>query len=211
MKFPPSTHVPCKIEEFEKKFPILKDPFLVSGICDVSIATGILMHRSFGGTLVFLGNLYLIMYVAKLQPIIASSSGEGEFVQLVLTGKKVKHAQTVMNEFGHPQNGPSPIFGDNLSSIMMANNIRPTDHMRHMDIQWFALQEWIHVDKDIIVNHILGIINPSNALTKALAWLKHNQHMSHAMGHLGCPFAPGLFCLEQVPNETIYALFIVPS
>jgi hypothetical protein len=211
MEFPSSTHVPRKMEEFEKKFPILKDPFLVSGICDVSIAPGILMRRSFGGTLVFLGNLYLIMYVAKLQPIIASSSGEGEFVQLVLTGKKVKHARTVMNEFGHPQNGPSPIFGDNLSSIMMANNVRPTDRTRHMDIRWFALQEWIHVDKDIIVIHISGIINPSDALTKALAWLKHSRHMSRAMGHLGSPFAPGLFRLEQVPNESIHALFIVPS
>mmetsp|Transcript_17200 Transcript_17200/g.32564 ORF Transcript_17200/g.32564 Transcript_17200/m.32564 type:complete len:440 (-) Transcript_17200:408-1727(-) len=118
MEFPTSEHTPRQIEEFEKKFPILHDPFLVSGICDVSIAPGILMRRSFGGSLIFLGNLYLVMYVAKLQPIVASSSGEGEFVQLVLTGKKIKYVRTVMEEFGFPQTEPSPIFGDNLSSIM---------------------------------------------------------------------------------------------
>jgi len=112
--------------------------------------------------------------VAKLQPIVASSSGEGEFVQLVLTGKKVKYVRTVMSEFEFPQLMPSPIFGDNISSIMMANNVRPTDRTRHMDIRWFALQEWIHVDRDIIIIHIAGIINPSDALTKALAWLKHH-------------------------------------
>jgi hypothetical protein len=62
------------------------------------------------------------------------------------------------------------MFGDNISAIMMANNMRPTDCTRHMDIRWFALQEWIHVDTtDIIVIHISGILNPADALTKALA------------------------------------------
>jgi hypothetical protein len=158
------------MEEFERKFLILKDPFLVSGICDVSIVPGILMRRSFGATLVLLGNLYLILYLGKLQPIIASPTGEGEFVQMVLTGKKIKYVRTVMTEYGLPQKVPSPMFGDNISAIMMANNMRPTDCTRHMDIRWFALQEWIHVDTtDIIVIHISGILNPADALTKALA------------------------------------------
>jgi hypothetical protein len=45
------------------------------------------------------------MYVAKLQPtVVTSIGGEGEFIQLVLTGKKIKHARTVMFELGfrHP-------------------------------------------------------------------------------------------------------------
>jgi hypothetical protein len=208
---PPATHEPRKMEEFEKKFPILRNPFLVSGICDVSIAPKIMMRRSFGASIIMLGNLYLILWTGKLQPVVASSSGEGEFIQLVLTGKKVKYVRTVMSEFGFPQESPSPIFGDNLSSIMMANNVRPTDRTRHMDIRWFALQEWIHVDKDVIVIHISGIINPADAMTKALAWLKHHQHMSRAMGHLGSPFAPGRFRLKMVPNDSICALFLIPS
>jgi hypothetical protein len=200
------------MEEFKKKFPILKDPFLVSGVCDVSIvAPNILMRRSFGASLVMLANTHLIMWMGKLQPVVASSTGEGEFIQLVLTGKKVKYIRTVMNEFGFPQEAPSPIFGDNLSSIMMANNTSPTDMTRHMDIRWFALQEWIHVDKDIIVIHISGTINPADALTKALAWFKHHRHMSRAMGHLGSPFAPGHFGFKVVPNESINAVFIVSS
>jgi len=209
-ELPPTPHEPRKMEEFEKRFPLLKDPFLVSGICDVSIAPNILMRRSFGATLIMLANIHLIMWLGKLQPVVASSTGEGEFIQLVLTGKKVIYVRAVMKEFGFPQEAPSPIFGDNLSSIMMANNIRPTDRTRHMDIRWFALQEWIHVDKDIIVIHISGIVNPADALTKALSWLKHHRHMSRAMGHLGSPFAPGRFRLELVRNESINALFIVP-
>lgn len=44
-ELPPTIHEPQKVEEFEKKFPILKDPFLVSGICNVSIAPNNLKRR----------------------------------------------------------------------------------------------------------------------------------------------------------------------
>jgi hypothetical protein len=96
-------------------------------MCYVSLAPNILMRRSLGGTFVVLGAVALIMYVAKVQPMVVTSIGEGEFIQLVLTGKKVKHVRTVMSELGFPQRAPSPIFGENISSIMMGNNVRPTD------------------------------------------------------------------------------------
>ena len=97
-----------------------------------------------------------------------------------------------------------------MSSIMMANNVCPTDRTRHMDICWFALQEWIHVDKDIIVVHIAGIINPADALTKALSWLKHHRHMSHAMGALGSPFLPlHKYHLTPIGDGTIKAIYFV--
>lgn len=66
------------------------------------------MGRSLGGSFVFIGAVALVMYVAKLQPMVVTSLGEGDFIQLVLTGKKVKHVCTVMTEFGFPQQAPSP-------------------------------------------------------------------------------------------------------
>lgn len=147
-------------------------------MCDVLLAPNILMRRSMGATFVFIGGVALVMYVAKLQqPTVVTSIGEGEFIQLVLMGKKVKHVRTVMNDLGFLQKSPSPIFGDNISSIMMGNNVKPTDRTRHMDIKWFALQEWIHLDKDIILIHISGELNASDALSKALAWIKHYRHI----------------------------------
>jgi hypothetical protein len=208
---PPTQHVPRPIEDFERKFPILEDPFLVSAIADASLAPGIFMRRSFGATFVFLANVALVLYLAKLQPLVSTSSGEAEFVQLVLSGKKVKYVRTVMEELGYPQSAPSPIFGDNISSIMMANNVRPTDRTRHMDIRYFAIQEWIHVDKDIILIHIPTILNAADALTKALAWLKHHRHMSRAMGHLGSPFHPHRYKLVPVTSDSIKALYLVPT
>jgi Reverse transcriptase (RNA-dependent DNA polymerase). len=206
----PGEFVPRPLESFEKQYPILEDPFLTSGMCDVSLAPNILMRRSFGGTFVFLGAVVLVMYVAKLQPTVVTSIGEGEFIQLVLTGKKVKHVRTVMTEFGFPQHGPSPIFGDNISSIMMVgNNVKPTDRTRHMDIKWFALQEWIHIDKDIILIHISGELNASDALSKALAWIKHYRHMSRAMGATGPIYLTASVKLSPTNSSAIKALFIV--
>jgi len=177
-------------------------------MCDVSLAPNILMRRSFGGTYLFLGGVALIMYLAKLQPTVVTSIGEGEFIQLVLTGKKIKYTRQVMNELGFKQKGPSPIFGDNISSIMMGNNVRPTDRTRHMDIKWFALQEWIHVDKDIILIHISGELNSSDALTKALPWIKHHRHTSRAMGVTGPIYMVHTLTQRQVTTQAIKVLFI---
>mmetsp|Transcript_6642 Transcript_6642/g.12497 ORF Transcript_6642/g.12497 Transcript_6642/m.12497 type:complete len:143 (+) Transcript_6642:344-772(+) len=142
------------------------------------------------------------MYVAKLQPTVVTSMGEGEFIQLVLTEKKVRYVRTVMNNLGFPQTGPSPSFGDNISSIMMGNNVRPTDRTRHMDIRWFALQEWIHIDKDIILIHFSGDLNASNALSKALAWIKHYRRMSQAMGGIGPIYSNGTHTLMPVEGPS---------
>mmetsp|Transcript_3556 Transcript_3556/g.6716 ORF Transcript_3556/g.6716 Transcript_3556/m.6716 type:complete len:106 (-) Transcript_3556:264-581(-) len=90
---------------------------------DVSLAPDIMMRRSFGGTFVFLGAVALVMYVAKLQPTVVTSIGEGEFIQLVLTGKKIKHVRTVMIDLGFPQQGPSPIFGEIIFAPQIAHDI----------------------------------------------------------------------------------------
>jgi hypothetical protein len=62
---PDTDHVPRKLEPFEEKFPTLENPVLISGICDVSIAPGMLTCKSFGSKLVLLANLALTMYLVK--------------------------------------------------------------------------------------------------------------------------------------------------
>ena len=117
--------------------------------------------------------------------------------------------RSILHELGIPQNGPSPIYGDNMAAILMANNTRPTDRTRHLDIRWFAIQEWIHVDHDIILLHIAGTLNPSDSQTKALRYKLHHRHMSRAMGHLGSPFLSGRFRLVSRDGGTIKALYLV--
>jgi hypothetical protein len=186
----------------------LEDPFFVSGTVDTSFAPALLCRHSIGSCFIYLGLLGLIAYHGKLQPLTTDSSCVSEFVQYVHTSKRIKYCRSILLELGVPQTGLSPIYGDNMAAIMMANNTRPTDHTRHLDIHWFAIQEWIHMDGDIILLHIPGILNPSDSQTKALSYRLHHRHMSHAMGSLGSPFLAGHFKLVTCDGFAIKTLYL---
>jgi hypothetical protein len=125
-----------------------------------------------------------IAYRSKLQPTVATSSTESEFIAAVLAAKTAKYLRSVLHELGFSQTGPTVLYEDNQASILMANAGKPTERSRHIDIQYFALQEWVAAG-DVILKHIPGVINPSDALTKALGWVLHNRHVRRMMGHYG--------------------------
>jgi hypothetical protein len=53
----------------------------------------------------------------------------------------------------------------------------------------FAIQDW--KDRgDILLAHIPGVINPADALTKALGWVLHSRHLRRVLGHHRPLFAP---------------------
>eukprot|EP00957_Ditylum_brightwellii_P027816 2103184-Ditylum_brightwellii.AAC.1 len=64
-----------------------------------------------GQTVLFAGTA--IAYYAKWQITVATSSTEAEFVQAVLATKMAKYLQTVLNELGIQQCGPTLIYEDN--------------------------------------------------------------------------------------------------
>ena len=71
---------------------------------------------------------------------------------------------------------------DNASTIKIANARQPTERSRHIDIQFFAIQDWKDAG-DIVMEHIPGIINPSDDLAKPLGWVLHSRHARRLMGH----------------------------
>ena len=64
----------------------------------------------------------------------------------------------------------------------MINAGKPTERSRHIDIQYFAIQDWRQAG-DIILKSIPGIINPADDFTKALGWVLHSRHARRLMGH----------------------------
>jgi len=118
---PSAEHVPRPLEDFELDYPIVTDPFLTSATVDMSYGPELLCRHSIGASFIYLSLLCLVSYVGKLQPLTTDSSCAAEFVQYVHTGKRVKYVHSIMTELGFPQNGPSPIYGDNMAAILMAN------------------------------------------------------------------------------------------
>eukprot|EP00957_Ditylum_brightwellii_P180894 13781018-Ditylum_brightwellii.AAC.1 len=68
--------------------------------------------------------------------------------------------------------------------MMMANNNKPNGCTRHINIKYFALQEWVAYG-EVKLAHIRGVVNPADALTKALGWMLYRRHATRIMGHLG--------------------------
>eukprot|EP00957_Ditylum_brightwellii_P178406 13589460-Ditylum_brightwellii.AAC.1 len=64
------------------------------------------------------------------------------------------------------------IYKDNAAAIVMANTNKPNGCTRHIDIIYFALQEWVQCG-EVELTHIRGVANPTDALTKALGWTLH--------------------------------------
>ena len=75
-----------------------------------------------------------------------------------------------------------------MAALHVINEKCPTAQARHIKIQHFAIQEW-HDNKDFIMEHLSGILNPSDDLTKPLSWVLHARHARRSMGHhkIGSP------------------------
>jgi hypothetical protein len=128
-----------------------------------------------------------IMYISKRIVIICTSSTEADFVVCVRGDKNARYLRSILNELGLAQLGSTLLNVDNISTIMMANADKPTERSRHIDIQFFALLTWIKAG-DILLGHIKGTDNPSDALTKALGWVLHHFHCYRMMGLAGYPY-----------------------
>ena len=92
----------------------------------------------------------------------------------------------VMKQLGYEQSLATTIYIDNLSALKMINeNTAPTERCRHVDLRYWVLQDWSHVDQSLIMAHIPGVLNISDDQTKPLGYVLHARHCRRAMGHYG--------------------------
>ena len=125
-----------------------------------------------------------IAYKSKLQTCVATSSTEAEFYAAVHAAKTARYFRSVLDELGFPCERPTILHIDNQAAIAMINENRPTTRSRHIDIQWFAIQEW-RAAGSVVTKYIPGVLNPADAGTKALGSTLHGRHARRAMGHFG--------------------------
>ena len=87
----------------------------------------------------------------------ALSSTEAELIAAVTAAKTVRYIRSVMSKLGFPQGVPAPINEDNKSAVTIVTSRKPTERSRHIDIRFFAIQDWKARD-DIELFHIPGAI-----------------------------------------------------
>jgi Reverse transcriptase (RNA-dependent DNA polymerase) len=167
------------------RFPVFSDPLELVAFADAAHATDLKRRRSVSGFCCVLAGA-AIAYKSKLQPAVATSSTEAEFVCAVQTAKTVKYLRSILAELGVTQRGPTTIYEDNLTAIAMVNSAKPTPRSRHIDTRYYAIQDWKR-RQIVSLAHIPGVLCPADALTKPLARILHHRHTRRLMGHYGPP------------------------
>ena len=126
-----------------------------------------------------------IIYRLNTQTLTAGSSTEAEFIAAVTTAKLIWYLCCVLKQLGEKQTKPADFYINNLYALKITNDdCSPTERTRHMDLRFFSIQDWREAE-DIIMKHILGVLNSFNNMTKPLGWVLHDQHYHCIMGHCG--------------------------
>ena len=149
---------------------------------DSNWATCTKTHRSMTGiTIKIAGGT--IVYKTKLQPTVALSSTEAEFMAACDAGKMILFVRSIMWDIGIPQQATTILYEDNTAAAAMANAQKPTTRTRHMDIRYFTLSDWVERDL-ILLERIHTSINESDHLTKSLERMLFCRHVDYIMGHI---------------------------
>eukprot|EP00804_Cyclotella_cryptica_P024685 CCRYP_001671-RA/>CCRYP_001671-RA protein AED:0.29 eAED:-0.05 QI:0/0/0/0.33/1/1/3/0/660 len=131
---------------------------------DSDWATCTKTRRSFTGIIVQLAG-GTIAYKTKLQPTVALSSTEAEFMVACDTGKMILFIRSILWDLGIPQQAATILYEDNDACTAMANAQKPTTRTRHMDIRYFALADWVEHDL-MVLERIHTSINLADHMTK---------------------------------------------
>jgi hypothetical protein len=151
---------------------------ILGGWVDSDFASDIDSRKSMTGYLMSL-NGGPISWKSSRQGGVTLSSSEAEFVAASQAGQEVVYLRTLLRGFGYTQKGPTEIWEDNASCIMMSENPTNRDRSRHVDVKVHFLRDLVR-DGHVKLLKCAGPQNVSDALTKSLprpAFEKHREFM----------------------------------
>jgi hypothetical protein len=126
--------------------------------------------RSTGGYLIKFGS-GAVSWSSKLQPLVALSTTEAEYIAAVEAGKEIVWMRQLLAEFGFEVNKPSVLRIDNQSAISVSKNPEHHGRMKHLDLRFYWLRD--QVTHGVITPLFVSTeVMPADLLTKPLAKVK---------------------------------------
>ena len=109
----------------------------------------------------------LIDWYFKLQPMVAQSVTEAEFMTLTPLTNSIVHHRNGLEELGVVLTYSTNVFVDNTAAIATANNPQSGRRMKHIAVKYFMMRDIIE-DCIIVLVHIATDDNPADIGTKSL-------------------------------------------
>ena len=133
-----------------------------------------------GGVVMMLAGA-AIYYKTRLQPTVALSSTEAEFVNMTDAGKAALYLRFILEKLGIIQIDPTPICADNRGACLMAKAQKPTRRTCHVELKHFVILQWTD-DEYIDFLETPTKNMTSDSLSKSTDRTKFYEHMDVLMG-----------------------------
>jgi hypothetical protein len=123
----------------------------------------------------------VVAWKTRVQPLVALSTAELEFLAASDTGRLGLFIRAVLAELLQPQLAVTTVYEDNDACRMVANSTAPTRQMRHIAICDFALQDW--TERNLIaLTARASNANASDMFTNQVGNILFARHHDHISG-----------------------------
>lgn len=99
------------------------------------------------------------------------------------------YLRSILYDLNIPQDAVTILYEDNDWATAMANADKPPPRSRHIDIKFYALQEWVERGL-VILQRIDTSLNMADSLTKPLGRILFYSHMDYYMGFIPPVYSP---------------------
>ena len=157
-----------------------REPVIV-GFCDADYAGDEDTRRSTTAYVFMLGGA-AVSWASKLQPTVALSSAEAEYMALSAGVQEAIHLRQLMADLGFPQREPTTVYEDNQGCIALSEN--PVMHKRtkHIDVRHHFIRERLE-SGEVALRYVATQNQLADLLTKALNRDVFQRLRSVVMGH----------------------------
>ena len=146
-------------------------------------------RRSYGGYAFHLHG-GVMSWRSKQHAFVSLSTAEAEFVSASSAAKEAVWLRRLLEEWGFPQRGPTPIYEDNSACLLMSESPGTRERTKHIDLR-------VHDLKDKVAAGVVRLVAcpsadmPADMLTKPLGHVLHRKHYEVLSGRAP-PTAPSL-------------------
>lgn len=130
-----------------------------------------------------------VMYKAWLHPTVSGSSPKAEFMFAYDAGCMSLYLHSILWDLGLQQDAATILYEDNDGATAMANAGKPVPCTRHIDVKFYAIQEWVECNL-LVLRCIDTSINMANHLTKPLPRIFFYYHYAFYMGQVPLTYSP---------------------